>query len=488
MKQIILKPIKTIFKNLSFLLLVGLLVNCSSSNDKEPIDEPEEPIVTSDIDFWLTKGDRSVLLSQQVTVLSFGTKANNYPQIEINEGQKFQSVDGFGFTLTGGSAMVINQLSTEKKAELLQELFGHGDSDISINYIRLSIGASDLDPAPYSYNDLESGKTDLNLDNFSLDADKSGVISLLKEILKISPNIKIMATPWSPPVWMKDNDSFKGGSLQTKYYEVYANYFVKYIQDMKAEGIIIDAITPQNEPLHPGNVPSLLMTAQEQINFIKNNLGPAFKAANITTKIVAYDHNCDQPEYPITVLNDVDAKPFIDGAAFHLYAGDINALTTFHNAHSDKNVYFTEQYTASTGEFNGDLKWHLKNVIIGSMRNWSKTALEWNLANNTSYEPHTDGGCTTCKGAVTISSGGNITRNVGYYIVAHASKFVPLGSTRIGSNITGDLNNVAFKTLEGKIVLIVENDGVTNQVFTIKYKDKWVIAALDAGSVGTFVW
>ncbi|WP_238988331.1 glycoside hydrolase family 30 protein [Aureibaculum marinum] len=475
-------------RNLMLLLLAAMLVNCSSSGDKDDINTPQIPEVTNDVDFWLTKGDQSVLLKKQDIVLSFGTRPNNYPTIEIKEAETFQTVDGFGFTLTGGSAMVINELSPQTKADLLQELFGNGDDDITINYLRLSIGASDLDPEPYTYNDLENGQTDLNLEHFDLNADKSGVISLLKEILKINPSIKIMATPWSPPVWMKDNNSFKGGSLQTQYYETYANYFVKYIQEMKAEGITIDAITPQNEPLHPGNVPSLLMTATEQTNFIKNYLGPAFKAANINTKIVAYDHNCDNPEYPITVLNDADAKSFIDGAAFHLYAGDISALTTFHNAHPDKNVYFTEQYTASTGDFEGDLKWHLKNVIIGSMRNWSKTALEWNLANNISFGPHTDGGCTTCKGALTISSSENITRNVGYYIVAHASKFVPQGSTRIGSSISGDLQNVAFKTPDGKKVLIVENDGNTNQIFNIKINDEWIITALDAGSVGTYTW
>src|SRR5690606_9156368 len=256
----------------------------------------------------------------------------------------------------------------------LQELFGKGENDISISYLRLSIGASDLDPAPYSYDDLDPGETDPDLEHFSLAADKSGVVPLLKEILAINPDIKIMATPWSPPVWMKDNGSTIGGSLQEKYYSVYADYFVRYIQEMKKEGIVIDAITPQNEPLHPGNNPSMSMIASEQANFIKTALGPAFEAAGLTTKIVAYDHNCDKPEYPLSVLNDAGANPFVNGSAFHLYAGDISVMTTVHNAFPEKELYFTEQYTASTGEFQGDLKWHVKNVIIGSMRNWSKTA------------------------------------------------------------------------------------------------------------------
>ena len=324
--------------------------------------------------------------------------------------------------------------------------------------MRISIGASDLDNAPFSYDDMPTGQTDIALANFSIAADMTNLIPLIKEILVINPKIKIMSSPWSAPVWMKDNNSFKGGILLPIYYESYAQYFVKYIQKMKDQGINIDAITPQNEPLNPANNPSMVMSALEQTNFIKNNLGPAFQAANISSKIVVYDHNCDKPEYPIAILNDAQAKIFVDGSAFHLYTGNINVLSTVHNSFPEKNIYFTEQYTASTGNFDGDLNWHLKNVIIGSTRNWSKNALEWNLANDAYFGPHTQGGCTTCMGAITITSADSYTRNVGYYIVAHASKFVPMGSVRIASNISGNLNNVAFKTPAGKSVLIVQND------------------------------
>ena len=445
-------------------------------------------IVASDVNFWLTKGDQSVKIQKQNNNLNFNSSHNAYNTIEVNDSQTFQSIDGFGFTLTGGSAQVINSLSPEKKQELLQNLFGSIDNSISISYLRVSIGASDLDATTFSYNDLAVGETDINLTKFSLDPDKQHVIPLLKEILSINPNIKILGSPWSPPVWMKDNNNTIGGSLQSQYYSVYANYFVKYIQKMKEEGITIDAITPQNEPLHPGNNPSLLMLAPDQANFIKNHLGPAFQAANINTKIIIYDHNCDKPEYPISILNDPDAKAFISGSAFHLYAGDISALSVVRSAHPDKDVYFTEQYTSSSGTFSGDLKWHLKNVIIGSMRNWSKIALEWNLANNPSFGPHTQGGCTTCKGAVTINSSTSYTLNVGYYIIGHVSKFVPAGSIRITSNLQGNLYNVAFKTPNGKIVLIVENDGNSSEIFNIKHNGKWITVSLDGGSVGTFIW
>ena len=485
-----MNTIKNTMKFLVLLTLTLLMSKCSPSGDLvEPTPTPTPPaVVTNEMDFWLTKGNQSVTLQKQTSVLAFGSTYNTYANIEVDDTKTFQTIDGFGYTLTGGSAQVINQLNAQKRQELLKELFGSDANSIAISYLRISIGASDLNATPFTYDDLPSGQTDLNLDNFSLVPDKTDLIPMLKEIVAINPNIKIMATPWSPPVWMKDNNGFIGGSLKPEYYAVYAKYFVKYIQTMKAEGITIDAVTPQNEPLHPGNNPSMLMIALHQADFIKNHLGPAFKAANLATKIVAYDHNCNKPEYPIAVLNDPAANPYVDGSAFHLYEGDISALSTVHNAFPNKNIYFTEQYTSSTGSFDGDLKWHVKNVIIGSMRNWSKTALEWNLANNATFGPNTPGGCTTCKGALTINSSDSFTRNVGYYIIAHASKFVPTGSVRISSTISGNLNNVAFKTPSGKKVLIVENDGNTSEIFNIKQNGKWITTSLEAGSVGTYIW
>ena len=477
----------TVMKSLILMLLFIALNNCSKQNNEDnPVPEP--PIVNNEVDFWLTKANQTIKLQKQSGILAFNDSYNNYPNIEVNDSQTFQTVDGFGFSLTGGSAQVINSLNASKKQALLQELFGTSNNSIAVSYLRISIGASDLDATVFSYNDLPEGQTDINLTQFSLASDMTNLIPLLKEILAINPSIKIMGSPWSPPVWMKDNNSSIGGSLQPKYYGVYAQYFVKYIQKMKEEGIHIDAITVQNEPLHPGNNPSLLMLAPQQADFIKNHLGPAFQTAAIDTKIVIYDHNCDKPDYPISILNDAAAKQYIAGSAFHLYGGDISALSTVRNAHPDKDLYFTEQYTPSNGDFGGDLKWHLKNVVVGSMRNWSKTALEWNLANDASFGPHTPGGCTTCKGAITVNSSSTYTQNVGYYIIAHASKFVPTGSVRIGSNTTGSLHNVAFKTPDGKKVLVVINDGSTSAQFNIKYNEKWITTSLDSGAAGTYVW
>lgn len=485
--------LKNTIKVFFFITAVLAQVKCSSSSDpveNPPVDPPvvnPPVVVTNDVDFWLTKGNQSVLLAKQSGTLGFGTTANGYANIEVNAAQKYQTIDGFGYTLTGGSVDVINQLNAAKRTALLQELFGNGENSIGVSYIRISIGASDLNATPFTYNDLAAGETDLNLEKFSLEKDKN-LIAMLKEIVAINPKILILATPWSAPIWMKDVASFKGGKLKTEYYDVYAKYFVKYIQQMKAEGITIDAVTPQNEPLHDGNNPSMYMSATDQGSFIKNSLGPAFKAANLNVKIIAYDHNCDNPNYPKAILADADAFPFVDGSAFHLYAGDISALTNVYNSYPTKNVYFTEQWTSSEGSFDGDLKWHLRNVIIGSMRNYSKNALEWNVANNQNFGPHTDGGCTMCKGAITITSADSFQRNVAYYIIAHASKFVPMGSTRIESNSGGSLQNVAFITPSGSKVLIVENDGSATETFNIKFNGKWVTTSLEGGSVGTYTW
>ncbi|HEY4154515.1 MAG TPA: glycoside hydrolase family 30 beta sandwich domain-containing protein [Puia sp.] len=471
-----------------------LLARCAKKNpDKAASGDTTTtvpPMVKNEVDFWLTTGDQATLLTKQPSVLAFGTKANSYPDIEVDSSSVLQPIDGFGYTLTGGSASLINKMGGDAKSALLLELFGNKENSISLSYLRISIGASDLNAAPFTYDDMPEGQTDTSLLHFNLDTDQTagtGLIPLLREIIAIQPTIKIIATPWTAPVWMKDNDNFKGGSLQAKYDAVYASYFVKYLQAMKTSGIQIDAITPQNEPLNPDNNPSLFMESGQQADFIKNYLGPAFRAAGLTTKIIIYDHNCDKPDYPLAILNDADALPYINGSAFHLYAGDISALTTVHNAFPDKAVYFTEQYTASTGAFAGDLSWHLKNVIIGSMRNWSRNALEWNLANDPDYGPHTEGGCNSCKGALTID-GASIKRNVAYYIIAHASKFVPPGSVRISSNITGNLYTVAFLRPDGKKVLIVLNDNSVTTAFNIRFKNKWVSPQLAGGSVASFIW
>ncbi|MBS1567611.1 MAG: glucosylceramidase, partial [Bacteroidetes bacterium] len=360
------------------------------------------------------KADKSALLQRQNIALLFGTTTNSNPVISVDTTQTYQSVDGFGYCLTGGSAYLINHMGGADRNALLRELFANDSGCIGVSYLRVSIGASDLNASVFTYDDMGPGQTDTALASFSLSTDTYDLIPVLKQIVAINPNIKILGSPWTAPVWMKNNNSSIGGSLQTQYYGVYANYFVKYIQAMKAQGIRIDAITPQNEPMNPNNNPSMTMSATEEAAFIKNNLGPAFKAAGLDTKIIIFDHNCGNPEYPLAIINDAAALNYIDGTGFHLYGGDISALTTIHNAAPNKNVYFTEQWVGGPGNFPVDLAWAVRNLIVGATRNWSRNVLEWNLANDPNYQPHTPGGCNTCLGALTIGS--TVTRNVSYYI------------------------------------------------------------------------
>jgi glucosylceramidase len=439
---------------------------------------------TGPVNVFLTKGDKSALLSQSTAnfATDAGTNANT---ITVDEGVTYQGIDGFGFTLTGGSASLLNGLGGNKTT-VLNELFGTGSGQIGISYLRISIGASDLSSSDFTYNQTSG---DVNMNNFSLSQENTDLLPILKAILAINPSIKILATPWTAPTWMKvnttGNNGYTGGSLNTAYYDAYARYFVKYIQAMKAQGITIDAITPQNEPLNPYNNPSMVMQANEQVNFINNNLGPQLRNAGLNTKIIAYDHNTDVPSYATTVVGN--AGQYVDGSAFHLYAGNIGTLTDVHNAYPNKNVYFTEQWVGAPSNFGGDLGWHINTLIIGATRNWSRNVLEWNLAADPNNNPHTNGGCSTCLGGITVS-GTSITRNVGYYIVAHASKFVRPGAVRISSNIAGSIQNVAFKNSDGSKVLIASNSGGSDVNFKVKWGSESFSYTLAAGAVATFKW
>ncbi|MDI9875488.1 glycoside hydrolase family 30 protein [Flectobacillus rivi] len=436
---------------------------------------------------WLTHADQSKLFEKQAETFTFSPQSSILPTIFVDEKQKFQSMDGFGFTLTGGSATLLWQMDTDKRKALLKELFAFDGKNIGISYLRVSIGASDLSDHVFTYNDLPTGQTDEKIQKFDLTEEKKALIPILREILAINPAIKILGSPWTPPVWMKTNGNSKGGSLLPKYYDAYALYLVKYIQSMKKEGVNIDAITIQNEPLHPGNNPSLLMQPEEQGAFIKQSLGKAFKSAKITTKIWLYDHNADRPDYPIAILNDPEVRQYVDGSAFHLYGGSVESIRQVHEAHPDKNLYFTEQWIGAPGNFAGDLAWHTKTLIIGAPRNWCKTVLEWNLAADPQQNPHTEGGCTECLGALTIDKN-EIKRNPAYYIVAHASKFVRPNAQRIASNTTMGLQNIAFKTAEGRIVLIVLNESNKPSTFMISHQNKKIQQTLPAGTVATYVW
>ncbi|MGC1903421.1 MAG: glycoside hydrolase family 30 beta sandwich domain-containing protein [Candidatus Acidiferrum sp.] len=447
---------------------------------------------TPEVQLWLTTYDKTAVFAEQ-SPIPFSKPSTSSTTITLDATKTFQPIDGFGFALTGGSAQHLAQMDAAKRAALLRELFAADANNIGISYLRISIGASDLNDHVYSYDDVPSGETDPHLSKFTLAEDRIDLLPVLKEILAINPHIQILGSPWSAPAWMKTNDNVKGGELKHEYYEAYANYFVKYIQGMRAEGVAISAITPQNEPLNPKNTPSMIMQAPDEAGFIKNNLGPAFQAAFIKTAIIVYDHNCDVPEYATSILQDPAAYAYVDGSGFHLYGGEITAMSKVHDAFPQRNLYFTEFMAVEPTE--PDRITITKPVVgtfIGALQNWSRNVLLWNLAANSKFEPHTDnGGCPICQGAVTID-GNDVTRNLAYYAMAHFSKFVRPGSIRIASatspNSRDTLPNVAFKTPDHKIVLIVANDSTSSQSFQGRDHARSFVTELQPGSVATYIW
>jgi glucosylceramidase len=466
-------------------LAVLILLVCCPLLCARPLSaEHKDPVTV-----WLTTADRTSLLAQQPRPLYFQKIRAALPSIDVDDSRRFQTMDGFGLALTGGSAELIMEMDAPQRTALLKELFGREAGDIGISDLRISLGSSDMNDHPFTYDDLDPGETDVELNKFSLGPDQTTVVPVLREILAINPSLPVLATPWSAPAWMKTNDKLKGGSLKPEYYDVYARYFLKYVQTMKANGINISAVVPQNEPLNAGNTPSMVMQADEEDQFIRLSLGPIFRQANIPAKIIIYDHNCDRPDYPLTILADAQTRQYIDGTAFHLYAGQITALTKVHDAWPDKNIYFTEQMVVD----NPDDPRHaiaspVKDLMIGAPRNWSRNVLLWNLAADPKFGPHTnDGGCPVCEGAVTID-GNRVTRNAAYYTVAQASKFVPPGSVRIASSASDALPDVAFVTPQGLIVLIVANNGTSAEPFQIRWRGMSVTSTLGAGAVATFVW
>ncbi|MDT4291797.1 glycoside hydrolase family 30 beta sandwich domain-containing protein [Methylomonas sp. MO1] len=441
------------------------------------------------IRFWLTSADQQALFDQQASQFEFNDNTADLPVIALDTNPSYQTIDGFGFSLTGGSAMLIAALPDADRLALLRELFLPYGDGIGVSCLRLSIGASDLSERCFSYDDMPDGQTDLELARFDLNAGDTDVIPLLQDILALNPTLKIIATAWSAPRWMKTNQAFIGGKLKPEYYAIYAAYLVKYLQAMRERGIVIHAITPQNEPLNQKNEPSMVMEAPEQAEFIKDHLGPALRDAGLAdVELFCWDHNCDVKEYPLTVFADADARQYLSGSAWHLYGGDISVLSEVHQAYPDMKLYFTEQWVGSDGEFGGDLMWHARHVLIGSLRNWSRAVLEWNLASDPFCGPHTPGGEARCVGALTID-GDQVTRNVAYYVIAHAAKFVRPGSIRINSGDQNDyLPNVAFLTPEGSVVLIVLNDNADPQAVAIHYQGQSAVVELPARAVASYVW
>ena len=438
---------------------------------------------------WTSTADASVQLFKHplTKIENTATIPSGIIKVKVNPQKTYQTMEGFGYALTGGSAQVIHHLSKEKRKALINEIFGSSSSSLGVSYIRISMGSSDLDAEVFSYCDLPKNEVDPQLTHFNLSKDTVHLIPILKEILAIQPNIKIMASPWSAPIWMKSNGISMGGHLLKKYYASYALYFEKYIKAMQAKGIQIHSLTMQNEPEHGGNNPSMLMSAEEQTEFLRDYLGPQLKAAKLKTEIVLFDHNADHPNYPITILNDAKARSYASATAFHLYLGKEEALSEVHKAYPDKKIYFTEQWTGAKGSYDEDFMWHLAHIVIGTIENWSAVVLEWNLANDAKFEPHTPFGCTECKGAFTIQDS-NIQRNVSYYIIGQIAKLVKPGAIRtLSSSTDASLLTSSFNLKNGKKAILILNTTDSKQILLEENKNHYLIN-IPAKAASTIIW
>lgn len=465
------------------------------------------PKAENNVNMWLTTPDPANRLTQQAPIRwdkndkdSSKEKAANADTltIEIKPDIRYQTMEGFGAAVSGSSAYLMNHgMSANQRDQLLNDLFTA--SGIQLSYIRHTIGASDYSvdeqgqPGSYTYDDVATGK-DYELNHFSIAKDRD-VIDVLKQILRRNQDLKIMGTPWTAPPWMKYGEQIYNGwyldYTDPRVYQAYADYFVRYLQAYANEGIPIQAISIQNEPeFTTSKYPSMSMGAAEQANFIKQYLGPTLNRNHLSTQIIAFDHNWDTgSEYAKTVLGDEQARNYTHGTAFHCYKGEPTAMKDVHHAFPDKPVYMTEcSGGAWSPGFGDDLSWDMSKLIIGAPRNWSQNVL-FGISHLT--RPGADQwGCTNCRGVVTIDPlSGAVTKNVEYYAIGHASKFVRPGAVRIDStHYSGSIETVAYCNPDGTLVLIAANTGENTKTFKVRQGNKVFKSTLPSKSAATFQW
>ena len=441
-----------------------------------------------------TTSDVSLLLQSRPSVLFSSGGDPTGPVVTVNDSVKYQQMDGFGASLTDSSAwLVAHKLNSAQRDNLWGSLFSP-TAGIGINFLRQPMGASDFSSVGnYSFDDVPAGQTDPGLTNFSIAHDTAYLIPLLRQALAVNPSIKIVAAPWSAPAWMKTSGTMNGGSLNTSYFPALAQYFVRFVQNYKEQGISIYAVSPQNEPLNSNNgYPTERLTAGDETAFIGTHLGPAFKAAGLDdVKIFGYDHNWDNTSYAESVLADSSASKYVAGSAFHCYAGDVTAQSAVKSVHPEKDLWFTECSGTVGSNFGSDLAWNFEHLLIGATRNWARSASLWNLALDQNSGPQ-NGGCSNCRGVVTIDDttlAPTITKNVEYYVLGHAAKFIVPGAYRIDSNTFGhgSIEDVAFQNPDGSIVLLVLNSG-SSHAFTVNWRGHNFSYSLPPGAVATFVW
>lgn len=371
--------------------------------------------------------------------------------IVVNDSAVYQTIYGFGATLTDSSASLFNSLKSQNSTnywELLDYLFNITDASNSagFSYIRVPLGASDFSATTYSYDDTSG---DVNLNDFGVGAAPGYVFSTLRDILSINQWLRVHVIPWSPPGWMKSNGTMDGGSLNTAYVSVMANYLLKSLQGFSSQGIPVYAIGIQNEPENSDSTyPSCTVPVS-----VEANIGIALRSlmnANgfSNTKIIGYEHNwSDAANYPVQLMEQ--AGNAFDGVAFHCYEGTVSQQASFTSQYPSKEVFFTECSGTIGSDWWSDIKWYMDNLFIGSISYGSSTGLMWNLALDSTGSPELPGSDSCgggCRGVVQINSGGTWNVNQEFYAMAQASKAIlprdsggPWGQ-RIGVSVGGSLD------------------------------------------------
>lgn len=465
---------------------------------------------------WVTAPDRSEELHEREPV-AFRRGESTATTITVDPGQTYQTMDGFGASITDSSAAVLYRLSPAERDRTLRSLFDRRQG-IGVSFLRQPVGSSDFTAAAqhYTYDDVPAGQTDFPLRHFSIAHDRAQILPLLRRAKQLNPSLKVMGTPWSPPAWMKTNDSLVGGRLKDDpaVYDAYARYLVKFVRAYAAAGVPIDFLSIQNEPQNrkPSGYPGMDLPVRQAAKVIEA-LGPKLRAASPRTKILGYDHNWtthpddirstppgEDPEtdYPYQLLASPAGK-WLAGTAYHCYSGSPAAQTALHKAFPNKGIWFTE-CSGSHGPddtppqiFRGTLTWHARNLVIGTTRNWAKSVVNWNIALDSEGGPH-NGGCDTCTGLVTLQPDGSVTKDAEYYTIGHLAKFVRPGAVRIGSTSygttewNGQIMDVAFRNPDGSTALVVHNENDDPRTFAVAVGDRYFEYTLPGGALATFTW
>ncbi|WP_420606767.1 glycoside hydrolase family 30 protein [Novosphingopyxis sp.] len=453
-------------------------------------DRPALPSAAVGVEVWLTTPDRSALLEPQ-SPLALSAGSAPAPAIVVDPAERFQEMVGFGAAVTDASAYLIERrMDPDQRAALMRNLFGPAPG-IHLSFTRITVGASDFSRSHYSYDDRPMGDTDPELDHFSIAPARETVLPTVRAARAINPELAVMISPWSAPGWMKTGDSLIQGTLRETAYAPFADYMRRTIQAFAADGVPADYLSIQNEPdFEPDSYPGMRLSAAQRARIIGDHVGPALRAAGIATEILDWDHNWDQPEQPLGVLADPAAAPYVAGVAWHCYGGDVGAQTMVHERYPEKDVFFTE---CSGGEWSAAWpdawSWMLRNLIVGTTRNWARGVLLWNLALDERHGPHL-GGCDTCRGVVTIDSEtGAVTRNPEYYALGHVSAFVRRGARRIASDSpVAGVENVAFLNPDGSRVMLAFNAGEAPADLTVTAEGRHFTYRLPAKAAATFRW